>query len=119
MVLTSSVSETEIGEPPHVAEADCVTDNGQEKVQFAAPFLPLWLVSGLRLAGLRGSQVSSLRVVKYVFELKQIFPPQSTGPLILIRPTSMFPSWPPLISVLISLACTSPPSDGPPSIIIS
>ena len=54
-VLTSSVSETEIGEPPHVTEADCVTDHGQEKVQFAAPFLPLWLVSGLRLAGLRGS----------------------------------------------------------------
>ena len=70
-VFTSSVSETEIGEPPHVTEADCVTDHGQEKVQLATPLLPLWLISGLRLTSLRGSQVSSLRVVKYVFELKQ------------------------------------------------
>ena len=69
-VFTSSVSETEIGEPPHVAEADCVTDHGQEKVQFAAPLLPLRLTSGPSLASLRRSQVSSLRVVKYVFELK-------------------------------------------------
>ena len=69
--LTSSISETEIGEPPHVTETDCVTDDGEEKVQLAAPLLPLGLISSLCLASLSRGQVGALWVVKYVFELKQ------------------------------------------------
>ena len=70
-LLTSAISETQIREPPHVTEADCVTDDGQEKVQLAAPLLPLRLLSGHSLASLSRGQVGALWVVKYVFELKQ------------------------------------------------
>ena len=69
--FTSSISETEIGEPPHVTEADCVTDDGEKKVQLAAPLLPLGLIAGHGLASLSRGQVGALWVVKYVFKLKQ------------------------------------------------
>ena len=68
-LLTSSISEAEVGEPPDVAQADGVAHHGEEEVQLAAPLLPLRdIIPG---PGLHGREVAPLGVLKYMLELKR------------------------------------------------
>lgn len=45
--LTAPVFLREIGEPPNVAETDCVADGGEQKCQLAVPIFTL-VLAGLR-----------------------------------------------------------------------
>ena len=47
-IITSSILETEIGEPPDVAKAHCVRDAREGKVPLAAPGPSLHLSRGTR-----------------------------------------------------------------------